>query len=114
VTTDAVSKLELLVELFERQASHEEDCVGPARQDESNSGFVPPAAASRAQTLILAEMLAGAPTLLDAVSRSLQSTNENMSDVVGRIARFLTEHAEIVDEDGPRSPRLLHYVYPIV
>ncbi len=114
MTIDAVSKLELLVELFEQQATRPQNCSAPPPNDESSSGFAAPAAASRLQTLSLADLLAGTPTLLGAVSRTLPSRNENISNAIGRIARFLTEHAESIDEDAPRPPRLLHYVYPIV
>jgi hypothetical protein len=114
VTTDAVGKLELLVELFGAEASPPRDCSAPPPKDNGISGFVPPAASSQAQTLTLAEMLAGMPTLLDAVSFTLQSRSDNISDAVGRIARFLLEHAGSIDEDAPRPPRLLHYVYPTV
>jgi methyl-accepting chemotaxis protein len=114
VTIDAVNRLELLVELFAQKASDLQNCNAPQREDESNSGFAPPAEALRSATLTLAEMLAGTQTLLEALSRSAHGGNDQTAKAVDRVAHFLTENADAIDEDAPRPPRLLHYVYPIV
>jgi hypothetical protein len=114
MTIDVVPKLEFLVELFEQRAARVADGDATQRESETNFGFAPPRAASRSQTLTLAELLAGAPALLDAFGRSLQDKDDDLAIVVRRIARFLVENTETIGEDTPQPPRLLHYVYPVV
>jgi len=114
MTIDAVSRLELLVDLFEQKASRLEDYSTLRLESERNSRFSPPMAESRAQTLTLAEMLGARSTLLAAFGRSLQGKDESLHVAVNRIAHFLSESADTINEDAPRTPRLLHYVYPIV
>ena len=104
---------ELLVTLFGQQTSGPQHCSAPNSEDKSNSGFMPSAAASQAQTLTLAEVLAGGPTPLEALAAA-QDSDEAMGDVVGRVARFLSENADGIDEDPPRPQRLSPHVYPIV
>jgi hypothetical protein len=114
MTIDVVSRLEFLVELFEGRPRAPDDAA--ARQSGGSGDWRPASSATEpgAQTLTLAEMLAVAPTPLEAFSRDFRSTNEDTGKVVARIARFLADHVEETQQDAPGSPRVLAYVYPIV
>jgi hypothetical protein len=112
---DAVDRIELFVELFERHAAQRaaDDNVCPSPKDLSTQ-FISPQPESRLETTTLAEMLARAPTILEAFSRNWRSQTNRRDVPIDRLVRFLVENAASIEEDAPRSAKLLHYVYPIV
>jgi hypothetical protein len=110
MTIDVVSRLDFLVELFEGRR----DSVAAPEGQGSGNWSTPSAAVRSAQTLTLLQMLGEAQTLLEAFSRNFVGVNADVGEVSDRIARFLADNAETIEEDAPRSPRVLHYVYPIV
>jgi hypothetical protein len=114
MTIDAVSRLELLVELFEQLASRPQACGALRLEGERDSGFSPPMAESRMETLTLEEILAETPTPLLAFGNSLHCKDQRLHGVVNRIARYLYENTGTINEDAPGTPRLLHYVYPVL
>ncbi|WP_375413851.1 hypothetical protein [uncultured Bradyrhizobium sp.] len=108
---DAVDKIELLVELFERHAEAKDDKACPFP---TNSQFMSVPCESRSETTTLAEMLAEAPSILEVFSHNWHRRNDLRHVPIDRLVRFLAENAESIERDTPRSAKLLHYVYPIV
>ena len=112
---DAVDKIELFIELFERHAAQraagDDACPSPTGLSPQ---FISPQPESRLETTTLAEMLAEAPTILEAFSRNWHSHDDRRDVPIDRLVRFLAENAESIEQDAPRSANLLHYVYPVV
>jgi hypothetical protein len=112
---DAVDKIELFIELFERhaeqRAADEDACPSPK---DLSSQLISPRPESSLETTTLAEMLAPAPTVLEAFSRNWHGQNDRRDVPIDRLVRFLEENAESIEQDAPPSAKLLHYVYPIV
>jgi hypothetical protein len=112
---DAVDRIELFIELFERHAAQRaaDDDACPSPTD-LGPQFIPPQPESRLETTTLAEMLASAPTILEAFSHNWRSQNNHLDVPIDRLVRFLAENAASIEEDAPRSPKVLSYVYPVV
>lgn len=109
---DVVDKIELFMELFEPHAERMAGNAPPSR--EAASYFSMPLPESRAETITLAMMRAPAATLLGGLEHAWLGKEDRADVPVGRIARYLAENAAAIDQDAPRSPRLLHYVYPVI
>lgn len=112
---DAVDKIELFIELFEQHAKRRAaNDDGYSSSTRPSTQLISPQPESRVETTTLAEMLAKAPTILEAFSRDWHFRDDCGDVPIDRLVRFLVENAESIDRDAPRSAKLLHYVYPIV